>query len=447
MAGIALTGLASGLDTESIITQLMSAESQPRVNMTYKQAAEQARSTGLQNIASKLSALKLAATTLRSAGTWGDAQSIESADTTKVAARTIAGAASGGHTIAVTGLARATQSMFDYTPPSADGTITVNGQSVAVAAGATIDDAVAAINGTDSAGVYAVNVGGRLALSSKATGAASAASASGTMLAGASTLAGSDSSFTVDGVPYTRSSNVVADAIAGVELTLKGATAGTEVTVSTPGPDPNAVVQAATSFVSAYNATVDAIRSQTTQTRVTNPASTSDAAQGALFNDTGLNGILSSLRSVVSTPIAGAPSALNQLAQLGITTGASTGSGTLSQDSIAGRLTLDSAALRTALSTNPDGVQKLLGATTGTDGVGQAIEGVLNPLTQAGGTMAGRLASSTAQLKNIADGLTKFDTRLSTKETLLRKQFSDLEVALQKNQDTLARVKSTLGLA
>lgn len=440
MAGIQLTGLASGLDTESIISQLMSAESLPRQNLVLKQAAEQARSDALKDVSSKLSALKLATTALRSAGTWGDVQSIESADATKVAARTIAGAASGGHTIAVTGLARAAQSTFDYTAPAAAGSITVNGHPVALAAGATLDDAVSAINGDENAGVYAVNVGGRLALSSKTTGAASTATAAGTMVANGTTLAGADSAFSIDGVAYTRSSNIVGDALPGVELTLKGATPATEVTVSTPGADPDAVVNAAKGFVTAYNAVVDAIRQQTTEKRIPNATTTGDARQGSLFNDSGLNGVLTSLRSAISTAVPGVSSALDQLSELGITTGATTGSGTVSADSIAGKLTLDSAVLRTKLDTDPTGVKKLLGGVVGTDGVAQRLEGLLDPYTQAGGTFDARVTSSTTKLATIADSLTRFDDRIASREDQLRKQFTALEVALQKNQDTLAQV-------
>ncbi|MCW3041030.1 MAG: hypothetical protein JWM31_2935 [Solirubrobacterales bacterium] len=445
MAGIQMTGLASGLDTEAIITQLMNVEKTPRTSLSMKQAAAQARSDALKDVAAKLSSLKLAATTLRSAGTWADTQSVESADTTKVAARIVAGAASGGHTVTVSGLARAAQSTFDYTPPGAADSITVNGHAVPLASGASLDDAVAAINGDEDAGAFAVNVGGRLALSAKATGAASTATATGAMVANGTTLAGADASFTVDGVGYTRASNVVTDAVAGLELTLKGTSTGTAVSVTTPGADPGAIVDAAKAFVTAYNATVEAIRSRTTEKRIPNASTEIEARQGSLFGDTGLNGILGSLRNIVSSSVAGAPSALDQLSELGITTGTSTGSGTLSPDAIAGKLTLDSAVLRAKLDKDPAGVRRLLGASTSGPGFAQKLEQVLDPLTQAGGMFDARITSSTASLTSIKDGLSRFDDRLATRETALRKQFASLEVALQKNQATLARVQAQLG--
>lgn len=441
MAGIALTGLASGLDTESIISQLIATEKVPRTAMTYRQAATQARSDALKDVAARLSSLKLAATALRSAGTWGDVQKIESADPSKVAVRTLAGAAPGGHTVAVTSLARAAQSTFDYTPPLLDGALVVNGQAIALSAGATLDDAVSAINSNDSAGVFAVNVGGKLTLSAKTTGAASAATAVGTMVANGTTLGGADASFSVDGTAYTRSSNVVSDAIAGVELTLKGPTTGTSLSVSAPGPDPDAVVNAAKAFVTAYNSVVDGIRQQTTEKPVKGPTSTTAARQGSLFNDNGLNGILTSLRGAISASVPGLAATMDQLSEIGISTGASTGAGALNQDAIAGKLTFDAGAFRAKLDSDPTAVKKLLGAAPGVDGFAQRMETLIDPLTQAGGTFDSRVGSVTSQLSSIADGLARFDDRIASHETLLRKQFAALEVALQKNQDTLARVQ------
>ncbi len=118
MAGIQMTGLASGLDTETIITQLLNTERQPRTALTLKGSAAEAKATALKDISAKLNALKLAATAMRSAGTWGDTQTAESGDAAKVAVRTVAGAAPGGHTVTVTGLARGAQSVFDFAPPA-----------------------------------------------------------------------------------------------------------------------------------------------------------------------------------------------------------------------------------------------------------------------------------------------------------------------------------------
>ena len=67
MAGIQIGGIASGMDTESIITQLMSIESAPRTRTARQQVTVQARQDALRQIDTKLTNLKLAAGDLRSA--------------------------------------------------------------------------------------------------------------------------------------------------------------------------------------------------------------------------------------------------------------------------------------------------------------------------------------------------------------------------------------------
>ena len=74
MAGIQVGGLASGMDTESIITQLMSIEQAPRTARRAKQVTIQARQDALRQIDTKLTNLKLAAGDLRSAALWSPKQ-------------------------------------------------------------------------------------------------------------------------------------------------------------------------------------------------------------------------------------------------------------------------------------------------------------------------------------------------------------------------------------
>ena len=67
---LALCGLASGVDTSSIVDQLMQIERQSLTRMQLRQTQVTARETGAQGRASKLSALKTAAQALRSPRTW-----------------------------------------------------------------------------------------------------------------------------------------------------------------------------------------------------------------------------------------------------------------------------------------------------------------------------------------------------------------------------------------
>lgn len=118
MAGIQLSGLASGLDTGAIISQLMSIERQPRDRLELRQTSEQARRDALSEVSTKLRSLKLAASDLRSTSVWADTQSATSSDETKLDVRRTAGAGPGGYEIAVTRLASSTQHTYGYAPPA-----------------------------------------------------------------------------------------------------------------------------------------------------------------------------------------------------------------------------------------------------------------------------------------------------------------------------------------
>ena len=454
MAGIQLSGLASGLDTASIIDQLMAVERQPRTRIELRQAAEQARRDGLNDVSTKLRSLKLAAADLRSTSVWADTQTVTSSDTSKLDVRRTAGAGPGGYDVQVTRLASSTQRTYAYASPASGTTLSftikdAQGNDVqtdiGIAAGASLDDAVSTINTTAGSPVYAVNVSGKLVLSSRATGENArftmADSAGGTLTQESERL-GQKATLKVDGVDVTSESNTVTGAIPGVELTLKGTTASTQVTVGAPGPDRDKLVAKVKAFVDSYNSVVDSVRAKLTEKPVANASTAADARKGALYGDSGLSGILRQLRQSVSDPVAGNATALDELAELGVSTGAA--SATINADSVAGKLTFDETKLRTALDTDPLAVRKLLGGITGTAGVGQRFETLIDPIAGTGGMLAGRIDAEDSTLSRLKDDLAAFDERLQRKQVALNKQFSDLEAALSQAQ---ARAKDISGLS
>jgi flagellar hook-associated protein 2 len=454
MPGIQLNGLASGLDTASIINSLMSIERQPRTRIEYRQAAEQARRDGLADVASKMKALKLAATDLRSIGTWADTQTATSSDTTKLDVRQTAGAGPGGYDIAITRLASSTQRTYDYVPPAAGTTLTFTVKdaagndvptSIDIAAGASLDDAVSTINTTAGSPVFAVNVSGKMVLASRATGENArftmTDSAGGTLALQSERL-GQNALLTVDGQSVVSQSNTVTGAVPGIELTLKGTTTAVQLNVGPPGPDREALSKKLKAFVDAYNAVVDSVRSKVGEKPVIQPASTADAKKGALYGDAGLNGVLRQLRQGISDIVPGNAGTLDQLAELGISTGPA--SATVNADSVAGKLTFDDTKLQAALDSDPLAVRRLLGGIAGTPGIAQRFEGILDPVAGTGGTLDSRISSQDSVLSSIANDLTDFDARLARKEDALNRQYTALETALAQAQ---SRQQDLAGLA
>lgn len=454
MAGIQLSGLVSGLDTQSIISQLMAVENVPRTRITLQQAAAQKRQSLLQDLNTKVTALKNAADDLKSVGTWLDTQTASSTDDSKVSISRTGGAPPGGYDVTITQLAAAERQTYAYQPPAADGPLTIYGAdgttvrtTVDLKAGATVDDAVAAINSNHDANLYAVNVNGDLVLAAKTTGVGSAFSVTG---AGTQTqrVAGQDALFNVSGVDYQRSSNTVTDALPGVTLTLKSKTGASSVgvTISGPGPDKDGISAKVKAFVDAYNALVDAGRADLSEEKVPTAANTLDAQKGTLHGDSGISGMLTSLRAVVANPVAGL-TGLTSLADIGVSTGAANTGASINQDSVDGKLTFDTGKLTDALTSDPLSVQKLLGGLSGTDGFAQAFDGVIDPYQGTGGIFDQRITSAGQELTTIQSQLDAFDQRMSAKQDFLQKQFTALETALSQSQSTQSSLVSSLGQA
>src|SRR3954465_3137702 len=310
MAGIQIGGIASGMDTESIITQLMSIESAPRARTAPQQVTAQARQDALRQIDTKLTNLKLAAGDLRSASIWTPTQAISSGNESVLTARQVTGAAPGGYTVNVASLASADSRTYQWN--AGGGNLTVDYKSAGSAqsksfdlTGKSLDDAVSTINSDDSAPVWAVNVGGKLSLSRRDTGdhANWGFDASGPAI-GAQTASrdGSNASYTVagDATVYSSHTNVATDGLPGIELTFKSTGTSTP-TVSTPAAKPTDVATKLKAFVSAYNDAVDLVRSKLTEKRVVNPQSDDDAKLGALFGDDSLDSVLTSMRQAISS--------------------------------------------------------------------------------------------------------------------------------------------------
>ena len=437
-----LSGLSSGLDTNALVEQLMAIERQPQVKLSRKQRQIETRNAAINDVASRLRNLKNTAADLRSVSVWAAKQTASSSDATKAEAKITSTAAPGGYSLSITQLARAEQRTFAYTASTAATTLTVNGTTYDVAANATVDDVAAQINADASSAVYATKVGTELVLSGKATGAANTINASGSQIVedASKRMAAQDATYSLDGGATTRSSatNVVTDAIAGVELTLKGVTAnGADVSlnVTAAALDKDAVKAKVKAFVEQYNSTVDLIRQKTTEQRVAQPKTEADYTKGLLKGDAMLTSTLSQLRAAVMNPVSGTGSAVyDELAEIGVSTGASTGGGTVSADAVSGKLVLDEAKLGAALDADPTAVKALLGGVTGVEGIAQRFESSIGPVTGSGGSVEQRVASGNSELSRVKSQMTDLDRRLELREKGLRARFAALEKALASSQ-------------
>jgi flagellar hook-associated protein 2 len=165
------------------------------------------------------------------------------------------------------------------------------------------------------------------------------------------------------------------------------------------------------------------------------PSTDSDYLKGLFFGDSLLSNIQDRLRTVLMSPIGSNPS-LNLLSQIGISTGDTTGDGTINQDAVDGKLVIDDDKLDSMLASDPKSVQTLLGGTLGTSGFSQLIDGALDPEVQAGGDFDTLISQANSQVSDYADQIADWDQRLSDQQDRLKAQFAAMESALSKSQQT-----------
>ena len=441
-----ISGLASTLDTSSIVEQLMAIERRPQTRLKNQVAISAARKTVLSDVQTRLKNLQLAAQDLKSVTLWANKQTLDVSDSTKLTATATGSVGTGSYTLTDVSLARGAQHWYAFTSPGADETITYsNGDTTTITAGSDIDAAVAAINGDAGSPAYAAAVTDSstgtkyLVLSSKATGATAGAFTAGSgagMLTedGTREVFSSDAAYTVNGVSKTSPSNVLTDAVPGMSITLKTTISGgnsVTINVGAPQPDTANVTAKMKAFVEQYNSTLDFIRSKLDEKKVVNPQTTADQQKGLLNGDTMLEGILSQLRvAMTATYAPGNPTTLDQMNEIGVSTGVGTG-GTLNADAIKGKLVFDATAFANAIASDPTSVKALI---SGTSGFGVALDNLLAPTLQAGGTMASRLSSEDLKQKTLNDQITAMDVLLGKKEDTLKAQFTAMETALQASQ-------------
>ncbi len=459
-------GIATGLDTNSIINELLSIDRQPETLIQQQSTVEQARETALQQIQTQMQALQTAAQAMRDPTVWSNSQTVTSSNTAAVTAVLTGGAAAGGFQIGVQQLASADQvtQQSSLTAASADDTLQIQigagtPVSIAVSAGDTIATIASKINSTSNSQVYASVINNQLVLSGQVTGAANKISVTSTGslasdLGMSETLAANDAKFTINGQSYTRASNIVSDAMAGVTMTLSGTTAtGSDSTlvVGQPAPNSTTITNAVQGFVTAYNSTVDMIYSYVNDPKIANPSTDAQREAGMLQGDPELLSILSNLRESVTSTMSGAPGGMNYLGSAGLSTGAAVGSGTISQDSLEGKLTLDTDTLTSALASNFSGVKALFTNATGSyssEGLSQRMDDVVNPAAGASGVLASRVTSEQSLITTYTAQIADIEQRVTLHETALRAQFTAMETAvaqLQSSSSALSGSSSSSG--
>jgi flagellar hook-associated protein 2 len=437
-----VTGLASGLDTAKLVSQMMDIQKRPVTALQNQQTILNTRNTQLTSIQQLLRKVNDDALGLLDPRVYRGTQKATSSDATRVAATTTSGAGVGGYQVSVTQLANASQRAFSFTSPSSDGVITIDGHDTHLAAGASVYDLADAINADQSATVYAAATdSGTLVFSSRATGDTGpsfigVSGADGILSEQAARAKrGQDATSSVDGVPGSSSSNTLAGAIPGVTLTLTGVTSTSgpvTVNVGAPAADASKVEGAINQFITDYNSALSAI-----QTQLAQKPTSSDPTQGSLYGDSQLKALLSTMRSIMVKSGDGLPTGMAGMLDIGVSTGAAS-SGGPTASALAGDLTLNVSTLEAALKSNASGLQKVVGSWA------NSMASAINPHFGHGGTIEARLSGDSRQVATLTRRIGTMQSALDDKQRQLTQQFAKLEAALSGNQSTSSWLTSQI---
>ncbi len=429
LATTTVSGLVSGLDTASIIQQLMSIEKRPITLLENKMAEAEAQKSAFSTINTSLLALKTISDDLSRESTWMEKAASVSDDIVLDAAVT-SDTPAGTYKFTVNQLATSSQyasngfadpdallgaGTFDITVGATTETIDQDGLSV--------NGVAAAINALDM-GVTAVVVDTgsgaqphKLILNSNDTGVAGEATIDNnlsdfsfteiTEAKNAIIQFGEDSPIVVES-----DTNTVTGLASGLSLDLKAVSAS-PVTV-TVASDTAGILEKAKDFADKYNAVQNNI-SKYTEYDVTGERA------ALLFGNSTLRFVASDLATTVGNEVAGVAVEVNSLAMIGFTL---TGTGTLE---------FDEETFQNAVEGNLDGVTELFSKAT--DGVGNQLSDQLDFVTRGfDGAIASEQESLDNRIRDYEDLIADLEERLLSKEERLRSQFTAMEMALQQMQ-------------
>jgi flagellar hook-associated protein 2 len=439
MASITSAGVGSGLDVESIISQLVALERRPIDKLDSKRSIINAQISAYGSLKSKISAFESAMAALSQASSFKKFSGTSS-DEDIFTAKVDSSAARGSFAIDVQALAARDKisagpyASIDTQIGTGTLTISVGDESFDIdvdSSNNTVSGLRDAINSaSDNTGVTASLVnsdaGYRLILSSDQTGTANALTVTvsgdgdgnNTDTSGLSSLAydvsggvsnasaittAKDAVISIDGFTVTNSSNTFADALQGVTFTAKSlGTASLDVQ-----RDDDAIVESVNSFVEAFNALRTEIKTQ---------------RAGQLEADSTLLSIERGIVDVLNSGSAITGSAFSYLIQAGIS---------IDKDGV---MQMEEEDVLSALNSDFNSFVSLFAA----DGEGFAarFESLAGSWLENDGLVNAREDGLESQVRRIDDDKIRLEARIDIVEARLRSQYSALDTLVSQLSST-----------
>jgi flagellar hook-associated protein 2 len=459
MASISSTGIGSGLDVASIVSQLMAVEKSPLQQMQTEAGKIQSKLSAYGKVQSHVSALRDAALNLTKSDTWGST-SASSGDSSIFTASTSSGATAGSHSVTVQQLASA-QTVASAAWPTSGSTVGAGvlrlelGRWAAVQTGFTPRSGSTSVDVTVSETDTLVDVRDKINAAKTDVMASIVNDATGSRLVLRSSESGIDNAFrvtaidddgnhtnanglsalafdpsvganamvqtqaagnalaTIDGLSVSSASNLLTDVLAGVTIKL-GKLSSTPVDLSVTS-NTDSIKTAVTAFADAYN---NLSKFLAEQTRYNAAAKTGATLQG----DSGTNALRSAMRNIVGGT-RGMTGAFHRLAEIGLDPQSD---GSLKVNS----RQLDSALVKLtdvkALFANKDQ------STDANNGFAVSLQAWGDSLLSFEGALTTRSSSLQRQIDDNTKKQENFNERMTGVEARIRSQYSTLDTQMAK---------------
>jgi flagellar hook-associated protein 2 len=447
-----------GIDVSSLVQQIIAEQSGELAVWQGQQTTLATQDGVLEGMNNNLTNLQTAVAALADPTGALTAQAATSSNTGVLTAIAQSTAIAGTHQIEVTSLATTGTLYTDPIAAGADTSFLASGETtgdlqlqVGGASGTTDDIAITQgsndtlntlasyINAQSTANNWGVTAsvvsdpsGSRLSLQSQNSGSSGAlaiANNSNTTLTFDTPEGGTNAALTIDGVPFSSSTNTVTGAIQGVTLSLLSQSPGNPVQL-TVGPDTGQISSAVNNFISAYNNVVSTINTQ----YVVDPTGATPAPP--LESDISLRSLQSSMLTDAAYAIGGNGGLVN-LASMGINMN---NDGTLTVG-----LTPSGQTFAQVLAANPSAVQNFFQNASGTGFANNFNADLTNLTDPTQGPLNVDLAQNNAEQQDLTTTINNFETQLTTETTALTSQYDAVNASLQAYPLLLQEVTETLG--
>lgn len=421
MSSVSFSGLATGLDTGSIISQLVELKRAPVYRLQKDKQSYQNQITSLATLKTKLLALQTAARKLDTSTEFSTAKATSS-DTDALTVSAGGSAAPGQYKVKITSLATSQKLQSQGYDSKLDNigsglvSITIDGttkelnltgvntlQGLANAINDNVEGVSAAIvNSGAATGAYTLVVNGAEAGTANAFTLDLSGLTGGVPPVMTTKSVAADAQLSIDDIAITADSNTPDDVISGITLRLLQADAGKTLTV-TVARDTDGISDKVKGLTDAYNDLFSFISKES-------------GTEGSLRDNAALRTVASSVENMFGSSFTEGQGEITMFAQMGV-------------KRISNRqVEFDAAKLKDALAEKFGSVRDFFVKREGNVGKASQLDTLITSLTSSTqGVFKASTSSLNKRIDNVDDSIARYERSIDSYQTTLQRRFTAME--------------------